>query len=71
MTAPMRSVETPIDLDLGIVLCTVSGLMNLVLMCDAYTVAERSVFPVKGRAASVVAQSVGNDQAVSSKEAST
>jgi hypothetical protein len=29
------------------VLCTVAGLMNLVVMVDAYTVAERSVFPVK------------------------
>jgi hypothetical protein len=47
VTAPLRSVERPIDLDLGIVLCTVAGLMNLVVMCDAYTVAERSVFPVK------------------------
>jgi hypothetical protein len=46
VTGPMRSVETPIDLDLGIVLCTVAGLMNLVVMCDAYTIAERSVFPV-------------------------
>ena len=31
---------------LGIVLCTVAGLMNLVVVCDAYTVAERSVFPL-------------------------
>ena len=46
VTGPMRSVATPIDLDLGIVLCTVAGLMNLVVMCDAYTVAERSVFPL-------------------------
>ncbi|MFN3241596.1 MAG: DUF6677 family protein [Planctomycetota bacterium] len=46
VTGPMRSVETPIDLDLGIVLCTVAGLMNLVVMCDAYTIAERSVFPM-------------------------
>ena len=44
VTGPMRSVATPTDLDLGIVLCTVAGLMNLVVMCDAYTVAERSVF---------------------------
>lgn len=51
VTGPMRSVETPIDLDLGIVLCTVSGLMNLVVMCDAYTVAERSVFPLPAGAA--------------------
>jgi len=46
VTGPMRSVEASIDLDLGIVLCTVAGLMNLVVMCDAYTVAERSVFPL-------------------------
>lgn len=46
VTGPMRSVATPLDLDLGIVLCTVAGLMNLVVMCDAYTVAERSVFPL-------------------------
>ena len=51
VTGPMRSVETPIDLDLGIVLCTVSGLMNLVVICDAYTVAERSVFPLPAGAA--------------------
>ena len=47
VTGPMRSVSTPVDLDLGIVLCTVAGLMNLVVMCDAYTVAERSVFPLE------------------------
>lgn len=51
VTGPMRSVETPIDLDLGIVLCTVAGLMNLVVMCDAFTVAERSVFPLRPGAA--------------------
>jgi hypothetical protein len=47
VTGPMRSESIPIDLDLGIVLCTVAGLMNLVVMVDAYTVAERSVFPVQ------------------------
>jgi|GEM_PF-1030726 len=47
VTGPLRSVETPLDLDLGIVLCTVAGLMNLVVMCDAYTVAERTVFPLR------------------------
>lgn len=51
VTAPMRSGATPIDADLGIVLCTVAGLMNLVVMCDAYTVAERSLFPLGGDAA--------------------
>jgi hypothetical protein len=48
VTGPMRTGATPIDLDLGIVLCTVAGLMNLVVMCDAYTVAERSLFPLGG-----------------------
>ena len=51
VTGPMRSTGTPIDLDLGIVLCTVAGLMNLVVMCDAYTVAERSLFPLRSGAA--------------------
>lgn len=51
VTGPMRSGATPIDLDLGIVLCTVAGLMNLVVMCDAYTVAERSLFPLSGKPA--------------------
>ncbi|MFT4513233.1 MAG: hypothetical protein ACI89X_001479 [Planctomycetota bacterium] len=49
VTGPMRTGATPIDLDLGIVLCTVAGLMNLVVMCDAYTVAERSLFPLGGK----------------------
>lgn len=46
VTSPLR-MENTHNLDLGIVLCTVAGLMNLVVMVDAYTVAERSVFPVK------------------------
>ncbi|MEZ6037450.1 MAG: DUF6677 family protein [Planctomycetota bacterium] len=46
VTAPMRGEGVPLDLDLGVVLCTVAGLMNLVVMVDAFTVAERSVFPV-------------------------
>lgn len=45
-TGPLRMVGEPFDLQLGIVLCTVAGLMNLVVMVDAYTVAERSVFPL-------------------------
>lgn len=45
-TAPLRMVGEPFDLQLGIVLCTVAGLMNLVVMVDAFTVAERSVFPL-------------------------
>lgn len=58
VTGPMRSVETPIDLDLGIVLCTVAGLMNLVVMCDAYTVAERSVFPLPAARDSAASEEV-------------
>lgn len=46
VTAPLERAGMPIDLDLGVVLCTVAGLMNLVVMVDAFTVAERSVFPV-------------------------
>jgi hypothetical protein len=44
---PLRMEGAPPNLDLGVVLCTVAGLMNLVVMVDAYTVAERSVFPLK------------------------
>ncbi|MBX3464892.1 MAG: hypothetical protein KF830_17120 [Planctomycetes bacterium] len=47
VTGPMRMVGEPPDLQLGVVLCTVAGLMNLVVMVDAYTVAERSVFPLR------------------------
>lgn len=47
VTGPMRMEGSTANLDLGLVLCTVAGLMNLVVMVDAYTVAERSVFPVK------------------------
>ena len=32
--------------ELGIVLCTVAGMMNLVVMVDAYTIAERATFPL-------------------------
>lgn len=46
VTAPWQMAGAPSNLDLGIVLCTVAGLMNLVVMVDAYTVAERSVFPL-------------------------
>lgn len=49
VTGPMQMEAAPQHLDLGVVLCTVAGLMNLVVMVDAYTVAERSVFPVKGK----------------------
>lgn len=46
VTGPMERTAEPMDLQMGIVLTTVAGLMNLVVMVDAYTVAERSVFPV-------------------------
>jgi hypothetical protein len=46
VTAPARMAPEPANLDLGTVLCTVAGLMNLVVMVDAFTVAERSVFPL-------------------------
>ena len=49
VTGPIRMEGMPPYLDLGVVLCTVAGLMNLVVMVDAYTVAERSVFPLKQR----------------------
>jgi hypothetical protein len=65
VTGPWRTGATPIDLDLGIVLCTVAGLMNLVVMCDAYTVAERSLFPLGGAPAD------GDDSASSGKTAAT
>ena len=48
VTASWR-VEAPMDNQLGVVLCTVAGFMNLVVMVDAFTVAERSVFPLKVR----------------------
>lgn len=54
VTGPLRMEAAPPNLDLGVVLCTVAGLMNLVVMVDAYTVAERSVFPVD-KGAEVVA----------------
>jgi hypothetical protein len=46
VTALPKMTAEPANLDLGTVLCTVAGLMNLVVMVDAFTVAERSVFPI-------------------------
>jgi hypothetical protein len=46
LTSPVEMAPLPTNLDLGTVLCTVAGLMNLVVMVDAFTVAERSVFPI-------------------------
>jgi hypothetical protein len=46
VTAPMEMTSIPENLELGTNLCTVAGLMNLVVMVDAFTVAERSSFPL-------------------------
>lgn len=46
VTAPLEMTSSPDNLELGTNLCTVAGLMNLVVMIDAFTVAERSSFPV-------------------------
>ncbi len=54
VTAPMTMTSAPLNLDLGIVLCTVAGLMNLVVMVDAFTVAERTAFPLPATAAQEV-----------------
>lgn len=46
VTAPRPMTAFPSELGLGTVLCTVAGLMNLVVMIDAFTICERSVFPL-------------------------
>lgn len=46
VTAPVEMTSAPPYLDAGTVWCTVAGLMNLVVMIDAFTIAERSVFPL-------------------------
>lgn len=46
VTGPWQMESAPQHLQLGVVLCTVAGLMNLVVMIDAFTIAERSAFPV-------------------------
>lgn len=48
VTAPVpMGPEFPEHLELGTNLCTVAGLMNLVVMVDAFTAAERRSFPVR------------------------
>ncbi len=47
VTAPLEMTTFPEYLDMGTVLCTVGGLMNLVVMIDAFTIAERTTFPVR------------------------
>ncbi|MGE3173502.1 MAG: DUF6677 family protein [Planctomycetota bacterium] len=52
VTAPIdMGPGFPANLELGTNLCTVAGLMNLVVMIDAYTVAERRSFPLPAAAA--------------------
>lgn len=46
VTAPPAMTAMPENLELGTNLCTVAGLMNLVVMIDAFTVAERTSFPI-------------------------
>lgn len=46
LTAPLTMTAIPDNLELGTNLCTVAGLMNLVVMVDAFTAAERTSFPV-------------------------
>jgi hypothetical protein len=41
-TAPMMFSEFPEYMDLGVALCTVAGFMNVIVMVNAYTVAEQS-----------------------------
>jgi Family of unknown function (DUF6677) len=47
VTAPWHMTHDSNGLDLGIVLTTVAGMMNLVVMVDAYAVAERSALPLQ------------------------
>ena len=54
MLSLLISPDWSLAIDLGVVLCTVAGLMNLVVMVDAFTVAERSAFPLP-KSAEVVA----------------
>lgn len=55
VTGPWPMTREPLDLPMGVVLTTVAGLMNLVVMVDAYTVAERTAFPVAEAATEVPA----------------
>lgn len=52
VTAPLEFVgEIPPLLDYGVALCTCAGLMNAMVMSDAYTVAERAFLPPAAEAA--------------------
>jgi hypothetical protein len=49
-TAPLQITgEIPPLLDYGVALCTCAGLMNAMVMSDAYTVAEQRLLPAAGR----------------------
>ncbi|MBK8978531.1 MAG: hypothetical protein IPM29_21755 [Planctomycetes bacterium] len=53
-TSPLVMKSLPEYRDLGIILCTVAGLMNVMVMTDAYTVAEgtsKAPDPVSGEVA--------------------
>ncbi len=54
VTGPWPMDSEPLDLPMGVVLTTVAGLMNLVVMVDAYTVAERSALPLPAAVAAEV-----------------
>ncbi|MBI5852624.1 MAG: hypothetical protein HZB39_16550 [Planctomycetes bacterium] len=41
VTAPRSMVEYPPLFDLGVILCTIAGLMNAMVMTDAWSVAQR------------------------------
>lgn len=51
VTGPWQQLAAPTHMELGLNLCTVAGLMNVVVMVDAFTVAERTAFPVTAPAA--------------------
>jgi hypothetical protein len=41
LTSPLRYEQVPPNYDLGLALCCVAGFMNLILMIDAYSIAEK------------------------------
>jgi hypothetical protein len=45
VTAPLQMTAIPAGIDYGLALCTVAGLMNVMVMTDAYTVAESKSAP--------------------------
>ncbi len=62
VTSPwMMSAPFPIGRDLGVVLCTTAGLMNLLVMLDAYTVATRPAGLASEDPAAATASSTANE----------